>query len=701
MADWASQVGKPPSQAAPSQDWASAVTKPKTFEQAQAERDAATTVNVDLQRLQGTQVAAQNYPDPRSLDAQGHGDTSVGIEPFIMTNAPPILPAKQANFVASLKANLVDDPETKRRLIAESLFPNDPNGKDRVGVIDGTYVYADENGKLRKVSGGWSSFGASALANSPEMVMGGIGSMASSPVVGGTLGAVGARGIKRGIAGLAFNEPQTIEGNLKGLAGESAVNLVAGGIGKGVGALAGRGKIVDFTPSDVKSAVQARNYIKATTGIDTDLAQASGNRKLIALRAYAARYPGKSAELVQAAEEAQKGQLDAAVSKVLDQIAKTAPSEVSGIAGINAAGHVIELAKGARDKAVAPFYEAAGKVTLPVDVVTDISKDPLISRAARAITRDPVYQRKLAGVSPDSVAYWQQVKRNLDAGYEKASSAGNKTAAREYADAARTVNEKLAAASPEYKLANEHYAQVTRDTIEPLESSAIGTLSRITSPKAATAAARILSDANVSANEIKATMVSLNRIDPEAGPGLVRQWIGQQWNRALKETQQGAEVNAAGKLRQAIYGTPEAKAKADAMIPPAAKQAFEDLMNATKALSRTPSAGSNTARDLNVEGQLKSQGGVIFRWLTSPRSSALNSMESKALEQNVMKVTEALLDPAKQAQLKIIVKMQDSTKKAIALASLLSGQAASTAAESPADQPPPSSMQYRPQQVPR
>lgn len=658
-----------------------------TFDEALAARDEATTVNVDVQRLKDTQALALDYPDPRNLDAQGMGDTSVGIEPFVRTNAPPILPAKQANFIAALKSNLVEDPQTQRRLIANSLFPNDPNGTSRVGVIDGKPVYVDENGQLRLVSTGLGRFGGAAVANAPEMVMGGIGTMSSSPVVGGALGASGARGIKRGIAGLLTGEPQTWQQNVGDMVGEGAVNLVAGGIGKGIGAVAGRGKIVDFTPSQVKSAEQARNYIKQSTGIDVDLAQASGDRKLIALRAYAARYPGRSAELVQAAEDVQKGQLDSAVNKVLDQIATTAPSEVSGAAGINAAGAVIQLSKGARDQAVAPFYKAAGKVTLPVDVVTDISKDPLISRAAARVSKDPVYQRKLQGVQPDSVAYWHQVKRNLDAGYEKAISKGDKTAAGEYRDAAKSLNEKLKASSPEYAQANEYFSKVTRETVEPLENSAVGVLSRIQSPKAATAAARILSDPNISAAEIKATLVSLNKIDPEIGNGLVRQWIGQQWNRALKETQTGAEVNAAGKLRQAIFGTPEARAKANAMMPARARQAFDDLMNAAQALSRTPSAGSNTARDLNIESQLKGQGGTILKWLTTPRSQAISAAEQKVLEKNTIGLTEALLDPAKQNQLQIIVKMQDSTKKRIALAALLSGQSISTALGSKENHP--------------
>jgi hypothetical protein len=320
------------------------------------------------------------------------------------------------------------------------------------------------------------------------------------------------------------------------------------------------------------------------------------------------------------------------------------------------------------------LYEAAGKVTLAGDVVADISKDPLIARAAKRVSVDPVYTRKLEGARPDSIAYWHQVKRSLDAGYSKATAAGDKTAAREYADASKTLNEKLRAASPEYAEANAAYAKATRETVEPLEASAIGALSRVTSPKAATVAARIFNDPNISAAEIKAVRTSIETQDAEAWNGLVRQWVGQAWNKALKETQAGNVSNPAGKLRQAIFGTPEMRQKSAAMMPSGSLQAFNDLMTAAQAMARTPSAGSNTMRDTEIANQLRGQGAVVFKWLTSPRASVANAAEQAAVERNTLAITEAILDPAKQKQLRQVVKMQDSTRKAIVLSSILAGQ---------------------------
>lgn len=617
-----------------------------------------------------------------------HGAGGDNPMPGYANIAPPIADAENANFGAAFKQNMVEDVGTKRRLIAESLFPNDPKGIERVGFIDDSPVYVDDDGKIRKVSSGPAAFGAAALANAPEAIAATVGSGAG--VVGAALGATGARGLKRAAAGLMFDEPQTISGNLADVATEGALTLGAGAVGKGLGKVLDRGKTVDFSPSSRAAGEQAVERVKKTTGIDLDLAQASGDRKLIALRAYAARYPGKSAELIQAADELAEGQFEKASQRVLDTIATSKPSEIVGKEGINAAEMVIAAAKAKRDTAVAPYYEAAGKVALSEEVVSSISKDPLIARAAKRVANDPVYQRKLGDVAPGSVAYWQQVKRSLDAGYSKASTAGDKTAAREYADAAKQLNEKLGAASPEYAQANEFFAKSTKDIVEPLENSVVGVIANIKDPKAATVAAKLFSDPNLSPQALAEARKLISSKNPEAWNGLVRQWMGQKLNQAFKETQTASVTNPAGKFRQAVFGTPADRQKAAIMLPGGAVKDFEDLMFAAEKLASTPIAGSNTMRDTEIKDQLKGTGAVIFKWLTSPRKAVVDVAEQRALEQGTVAITEALIDPAKRAQLRRVVKMTPSTRQAILLTNIIAGQSAAVAADDVPDQLPPS-----------
>lgn len=601
-------------------------------------------------------------------------------------------PAQRANFWASVKAGLVEDEATKRRLIAESVFPGDPTGIDRVGFVGGVPAYVDDSGEVRKVSPGLVRFGADIVANSPEAAGGAVGAMAGP--VGATAGAVGARGIKRGLAGLVFDEPQTFSGNLKDLGVEGALNLGSAAVGKGVSSFLDRGKAIDFAPSNMRAAEQTVTQTQRNTGISLDLAQASGDRKLIALRAYAARFPGKSAEIIQAADDMAQGQFETATNRVLNLIAKSKPAEVAGANGINAARLVLDTIRARRDNAVAPFYEAAYKNTLSADVVEELAKDPVLASLAARVSKDPVFARDLRGAPRDSLKFWHYVKQAADDQIEKNANEPNRV--RILTQARKDLSSKLEAASPEYAQANSHYAKVTSELLEPLENSAVGVLSRITNPKAASAAAKIFSDANITPQEITNARSAISAQNPDAWADLTRQWLAQRFNRALRETQTGEVVNPAGRFRQAVFGTPADQARMRAMLPSASLAAFEDLMKAAERLASTPIAGSNTMRDTEIKDQLKGTTAVMFRWLTTPRQAIRDAAEQRALESGTVQIAEALVDPQRRAQLRQVARMAPSTRQAILISSILAGQMTQRAAARDGDQPPPLSLQSVP-----
>jgi len=287
------------------------------------------------------------------------------VDRLINQRRPPLEAREEApskplgsGFSAAAQLALVDNPTTKRKILAQTLFPNDPQGIWRVGFdSDGQPVYVGDDNKLHRIATGTQAFGAQLAANSPEMVASAIGALGGPGVAAGM--AAGVHGIKRGIAGLYYMEPQTTAGNLEGMATEGLATLAGEGIGRGISTVANRGRVIDFTPQDMAKAEAVRQQVKNTTGIDLDLAQASGDRRLIALRAYVARYPGASANLVQAADEAQKGQLHAATERVLNTIANATPAEVAGQEGINAAQVTIDAARRAAETRVDPLYRAA------------------------------------------------------------------------------------------------------------------------------------------------------------------------------------------------------------------------------------------------------------------------------------------------------------------------------------------------------
>jgi hypothetical protein len=593
--------------------------------------------------------------------------------------APRIRPAEEANFGAAFKSNFVEDPDTQRRLVAESLGI-DPS---RVGMDNGRPVYVDDDGQLRYVSSTGSRIGAAALANAPEAVGAVVGGMSASPVAGSALGVTGARGLKRAAAGVIFDEPQTISGNLRDVATEGVLDLAAGGAGKVLARAGDRGlrRTIDFTPENVKTAVQARDYIKQKTGIDVDLAQASGNRKLIGIRGYAARFPGKSAELIQAADEVANGQLDTAVSRVMDLVATSTPAEVGAAKGVNAAQMAITAARQRVNKEVKPLYDAAyaavpvvDRTTKQGEAILDYLKLPYFREAFSAgqklraletgsamqpqtrtvetlrrgtpeewasasttVQSTPTGARRITSrmseggkqetaegtltkrsdtvdhdITGPSLAELDYTKRALDERIEALMESGQRQRAR----ALKIKRDEFVKAldalpNQQWQAARQKYGELAKSTIEPLENSVVGVLATIKNPRLANVAAKVLGDKNVSPDQIAWASKQIRAQDPEAWDGLVRQYIGNAWNKALKETQTGSPLNPAGKLRQALIGTPQDKARMQAMLPPGAVQAFDDLMMAAESLARTPIAGSNTMRDTEIKDQLKGTGATV------------------------------------------------------------------------------------------
>jgi hypothetical protein len=679
------------------------------------------------------------------------------IDPYALHRGPSI-PTDKANFGASVKAGVIADPETQRREIAKSLFPDDPNGAQRVGFIDGSPVYVDDQGQLKRVSPSMVKFLAESTANIPEAVGATVGSFATgNPISGAAVGGAGGRAAKRLVSEMVFDEPATPLSVAKEMATEGAVNLAAGALGKGIAAFSGRGRIIDFSPQNVRTAEQARAYIKQSTGIDLDLAQASGDRKLLALRDYAATYPGRTAELIQAADEATAGQLDVAVNRVLDSIAKSTPSEIAGKQGMNAAQLVMRAVRGAVQKEVDPLYKAAyaavpvvdrttkqgehildflklpyfkeafsagqklraletGSAAQPSRKVTETltkQTDEAIERAQTTVQSTPTGARKVTSrlttenrpretadgvltrrdetvhtdITGPSLAELDYTKRALDERIEALKLAGQRQRA-----AALTVkrNEFVAALdalpNQQWQAARKKYAELAQSSIEPMENGIVGVLAGIEDPLASRAAVKIFSDPNVTPQAIALAKTALEKQSPEAYAGLVRQYLAHNWNKALKETQSGDVINPAGKFRQALFGTPADRERTRAMLPAGASSAFDDLMLAMEKLARTPLgasrvAGSPTFTRGEIDEQLKGQGALVFKWLTSPRRSIQEAAEDRVKQQSIVAITEALLDPAKRSQLRQVARMQPSTRQAILLGSILGGQAVKVAAD--------------------
>lgn len=684
------------------------------------------------------------YSAPQRTD--GAVTSPYGIGPTTMQpigRDQNVLPGN-AGFGANLKANLVEDPKNKIAIYAKSLFPNDPNAAQRFGIRDGKVAYIDDEGNIRDVEHGFGSRAGTALAYAPETVGGVVGSFATgNPVLGGAIGSVGGKGVKQIIAGTLLDDPQTMGGNAKGLFTEGTIGLAGGAVAKGIGKLLNKGRVVDFTPAQTAEATKMAAEIEKRLGIKLDLSQASQDPILMALRKYAAKFPGQSSQIFKQLDEAQTGQTADAMQALLEKIAKAAPSETAGKQGINAASKAISDARKAVSAEVKPLYDAAYAAVPEVNRVTkegarilDFLKLPYFGQAfkegqtLRALetgsgaqpmkrsvetlrkadpeagtwesastsvqstgTNAEIIQSRLSSgsrketpegtltqrsdeihrdVTSPSLAELDYTKRALDERIQGMMESGQ----RQRAMALKAKRDEFVAAldalpNQEWQAARKRYAELAKSQIEPLENGAVGVIAKVKDQKAATVAAKMFTDPNITAREITFARSAIEKADPEAWNQLTRQYLATTLNNSLKVTQKGETANLAGKLYQSMAGTPEQLAKLRAALPKESQAHLDDVLGAFKLIAATDRIGSDTAFNQLVTKKIEGRFSTTLKMMRQPWQTVIEAGDQKSLESLVDKLAVGLTDPAKVAQLRQVSKASPGINRALQIASIL------------------------------
>jgi hypothetical protein len=622
---------------------------------------------------QGTELA------PQQFDAGG--------KPLPAETILKPLPASQARFGTALKSEIPLDTQTRLRVIAEDLFPGDPKGIERVGIRNGKPVFVNDQGELQYVSSPLARGGASVIGASPEIAGSIIGSAVGSPAAGPAIGSIIGRGAKRAASALLLDEPVTTGGLAKELAIEGGINAVAGKGGQLLGKIAERGKFIDpraYDAAALRQAEQLIRTVKAKTGVELDLAQATGNRYLLELRDYVAKYPGKTADVFQLRDDLAAGQFDTATNRVLDLVAQPVPRGIAGNNAVNAAQKVIGVARGEVSDAVRPLYDAAyaavPQVTDPA--ILGFLKLPYFEEAFNKgqIIAQLDEVALPPGAAPDLRAL-DLTKQKLDDVIEGLKAGGNRNEAR----ALEAKKKEFVALldnypNSQYQAARQAYAQGIAVKVAPLENGLVGTLARM-SPQNAEKAARIFNDPRLPPEEIALLKASLSRLNPNAYKGLVREYLAKEYDNSVRVTQGAENVNQAGKFYQQLFGSPDRQKKLKALLPPDAFEAAEGLFLAAQKLAKTPLgsnriAGSATESRGRIAEALGDRLSPVLDILTSSRQTIRQTGELIAREKGVDMIADALTDPAKRKLLKQAVKLTDAAKQRIVLTSILTGQSA-------------------------
>jgi len=576
---------------------------------------------------------------------------------------------------------LVEDQDTKLRILAHNLFPNDPNGLGRVGFdAHGQPVYVGDDNKLHKVASGTTKFGANALAYSPEMVAGTVGlfgGFGSSAALAG-----GANILKRQIAGPLLGEPYDPASRLKTAAVEGVSAELGTGAGRALAGVRDAGRpAIEYPAEEIARATAVRNRVFTNTRIRLNLADASDDPFIKSVYQYGWRQPGQASRDLRADRTMNDLQYAAETDRVLNLIAHPETSERTGQAALDAAQEAMRRAQARANNIADPYYHAAWDAH-------PIVRDPTVlsffnfpgfgeayDRGLDLARMERVPLRPFQPPSLRTMDYWLRALKEQS----RTLRPTNATMAGAMDQRIGELDTALQAAYPELQQARTVYRTARMALVEPLENGKVGALADIPDPQARTAAAQIFADKNVSSQHIAETRRAIESVNPQAWRGVVRQWLASKWDDALQRTQSGEQRNAAGKMQAEVFGTPHDEEIAQAMLTPAQYNAFNELMFAARRLGSTPVGGSTTPQDLAIGKALEGNINPVMEVVSGARhpfKSAEDVARKAGREQNILHLTSALLDPNQSQRLAVITRMRPGRRQALLLSTLMSEEAA-------------------------
>jgi hypothetical protein len=636
----------------------------------------------------------------RQFEAQ-HPEARVGSDlmreeaplwdPYLKWRTPPVAAREEApkqemgsGFAASYKMGMLKDPETRRRVLAQTLFPNDPDAIYRVGFdANGDPVYVGDDNKLHKIASGTEAFAANLAANAPETVMATVGAFGGPGASG--LGAAGAHGIKRGVAGLIWDEPQEVLPNLGGMAVEGVT--AAGGemLGRGYIAARNMGRMnVEFPADEIARAQAVIDQVRQRSNINLNLADATDDPFIKAVYQYGWRQSGQPSRDLRAARGVNDLEYQAETDRVLNQIAGAEPSERSGQRAVNAAEEAMRRAQTRANDIADPYYQIAYGAHPVIRDPTVLSFFNLPGFGAAfdqgqvlaAAERHALQQYQ----PPDlrSMDYMLRALRRTARNLRSGENA-NKDLAGAMDQRIGELDEALSQAYPELRDARTVYRTARMALVEPLEHGKVGVLAEIPDPEVRTAAAKIFSDKAVSPEHVAETRAAIEQVNPAAWSGVVRQWLGSKWDESLQRTQSAERRNAPGKMQAAVFGTPRDEEIARVMLTPAQYQSFHDLMYAAQRLASTPVGGSTTPQDLAIGKALEGNINLVMSLVNTvrhPFKTGEDVARKAGRERNIDNLIAAILDPAQARRLQVITRMAPGRQQAILLGTILSEEGA-------------------------
>lgn len=622
----------------------------------------------------------------------------VGLQGSVMA---PVQPGGGASFGALTQSYMVDNPETRIRIFAKNRFPNlkEEDAMSRYGVVNGDIVYLDTDGQIRKEAPGgfWNGVrevGASVLGNLPSAVLGTVGAIAGAPggppgvAAGGMVGGAGGKAIQQVIGNLVFNEPQTVEGNMRGQATEGAANAVFSWMGSKLGEFLGTRNVArDISRLD-RPAAEALQQKGQNIGVDLNVAQTTNLPSLKGRYEVLGRLE-PSMDVIGDAAQRQGQQAVNAANRFVQGISGASPQQ-AGTGARTGANAILDRI--AEDKATAsrPWYQKALQVAIdPTDEnLQRLADTPAFKSAWERAKRIAANEGTDLGDSANNMRALHYVKLGLDDLIERGGTEGvGATEKRAIIGVKDRLLKFMDVASNDYARARSIYGHYM-PTLKASREGMIGELADLANTDLNTAARRVF-NANNSPEDIARLRSMFYRYDQgEQWKKLLGSYLGETLTKAGREFQTtGGVATQAPAWRAILAGDKRQLANLRAGMTADQFQGFQDMMDVFEAMGRVRGFGGSPTMPLQeAAGQLRREAEGAIPKLLAPRNTVINWLTEARMGKHAERMAEVMTSPDGLRRLKQLKQMSPNDQRFIAGFSSLFGIGDETE-QKPADRP--------------
>lgn len=598
-----------------------------------------------------------------------------------------------ASFGSLVKSGMVDDQKTKMRLMAESIFPGEPDAVERFGEMNGEIVYVGKDEKLHKAeTSGVKSFAANLLGNAPTIAGGAAGAIlgaGASPAgsIGlGALGAAGGKGIQEIIANLGLGEPQTVGGNIGGMAKEAAFAGVGGAGGALFQKFMQRNMARDISKLD-PAAVAGLDQKAAAQGVTLNAAQRTNVPSLKNRAEALSRIPA-SADDMNASLEATRQQASDAADRFVASISPVNGLDEAGTKARDASKAVIAALTNERSAQARPLYKKAftdfQEFSEPqLDRLAQLRESPTFKDAEKVATR--LLKDDLATMGEQEMPQagalrdLHYTKLALDKLIGDSATGGyQKTSRNAIINLKNELLKVMDDASPSYKEARQVFAHMSPN----IESVKDGVISKIAdlSDEQALKASKLMFNPQMSPTAIGRARVLFHRSGMQDDwNAMLRGYLQDTLETAGKEFKSGPGTGRAVTWRYTLVGDPKQASNLKAAMSHDQWNGFQDMMEVFEAVGRVKGTGNSITMPMQeASSEIQKEAGKgVLSTVMQPRQALIDWLAEARQGKHAAKQVEILNDPNALKRLKELRRLSPNDQQFIQGVSTLLGVTAS------------------------